>query len=194
MKSSTLHRAGLTREKMSLIENVKPKLYSQVYSFSPHNKPQQKKPELDVLWRDLEKSVQSKTKQKTPVFYLAAGFVAGLICAFVVSFIVFASTYSGIKDNESFQEDKGVQIETQLSNKTKAPSSISPSSTREEETVDLQGLEEKYTIKSGDTLDGIAYRYYGKYDPDKIRKIMEVNNIKNETSLQIGQVIIIPLY
>jgi nucleoid-associated protein YgaU len=53
--------------------------------------------------------------------------------------------------------------------------------------------EEKYEVKSGDTLDKIALRFYGKYDPNKIEEIQRINNIKNPASLQIGQVIIIPL-
>ena len=58
----------------------------------------------------------------------------------------------------------------------------------------INGLaEEKYEIKSGDTLDRIALRFYGKYDTQKIEEIQRINNIKNPAALQIGQVIIIPL-
>ena len=53
--------------------------------------------------------------------------------------------------------------------------------------------EEKYEIKSGDTLDKIAYRFYGKYDVEKIDAIQKINNITDPSALQIGQVIIIPV-
>ncbi len=52
---------------------------------------------------------------------------------------------------------------------------------------------EKYTIKSGDTLDKITYRFYGKYDARKIEEIKKINNILNPENLQIGQVLVIPV-
>ena len=73
------------------------------------------------------------------------------------------------------------------------PVSIVPSSTNEEATSNASSVEEKYTVKAGDTLDKIAYRFYGKYDMEKINRIMQLNNIKDETTIQIGQVLIIPL-
>ena len=70
---------------------------------------------------------------------------------------------------------------------------IVPSNTNETATHAEMALEEKYTVKAGDTLDDIAYRFYGKYDLNKIEEIMKLNNIKDATTIQIGQVLIIPL-
>lgn len=52
---------------------------------------------------------------------------------------------------------------------------------------------ETYTIKSGDTLEGVIIRFYGKYDNSKVAKIMEVNNMSNPNQLSIGQKLIIPM-
>ena len=52
---------------------------------------------------------------------------------------------------------------------------------------------ETYTVKSGDTLAAIVIRFYGKYDPDKITKIMQANAMSNPNSLSIGQSLVIPM-
>ena len=146
----------------------------------------QRKPELDVLWRDFEKSVQSKSKAKAPVVYAGIGFVLGLLFALGIAIIIGLSMYSDVQKPEFKQQT--IKLET-----NDTPVSIVPSSTNEEATSNASSVEEKYTVKAGDTLDKIAYRFYGKYDMEKINRIMQLNNIKDETTIQIGQVLIIPL-
>ena len=52
---------------------------------------------------------------------------------------------------------------------------------------------ENYTVKSGDTLEGIIIRFYGKYDTSKVSRIMQANGMKNPNQLSIGQSLVIPL-
>ena len=52
---------------------------------------------------------------------------------------------------------------------------------------------EKYIVKKGDTLNGIAYRFYGKYDEAKILEMQRINNITNPAAIRIGQEIIVPV-
>ncbi|MCD8023953.1 MAG: LysM peptidoglycan-binding domain-containing protein [Candidatus Gastranaerophilales bacterium] len=184
MKSSTLHRASLSKEKMSMIENVRPQTYGTLAPDLNRYIKFQKKPELDVLWRDFEKTVQSRSKSKTPIVYAGVGFILGLLFALLIALIVGISMYSDVQAPE-FKEQT-FKMETSA-----APVSIMPSSTGEQATV--TGTEEKYTVKEGDTLDKIAFRFYGRYDSEKIDRIMELNNIKDPTTIQIGQVLIIPL-
>lgn len=185
MKSSTLHRSMLSRERMSMVQNVKPQVYGNVKSDLNQYIKIQKKPELDVLWRDFEKSVQSKSKAKAPVVYLGMGFVLGLFCALILFAIIALATYF----DANKAEVEGVKP---VKTKVEAPVSVMPSSVNE--TADkTTGREEKYTIQSGDTLDKVAVRFYGEYDQAKIDKIMELNKIKDPTRIQIGQVLIIPL-
>lgn len=47
-----------------------------------------------------------------------------------------------------------------------------------------------YTVKKGDTLSGIASKFYG--DASQWQKIATANGIKNPNALQIGQVLVIP--
>ena len=77
--------------------------------------------------------------------------------------------------------------------KTAWPPTVIGADSQTSGTVASVPSEEKYEIKSGDTLDKIAYRFYGKYDVEKIEAIQKINNITNPSALQIGQVIIIPV-
>lgn len=186
MKSSTLHRSNISKEKMSMIENVRPQTYGSGISNVNHYMNFQKKPELDVLWRDFEKNVQTKSKNKGPVVYTGIGFVLGLLFALGIAAIVALASYNTTTaddiDNRIYKmEDPQTQV------------AIVPSNTNETATHAEMALEEKYTVKAGDTLDDIAYRFYGKYDLNKIEEIMKLNNIKDATTIQIGQVLIIPL-
>jgi len=47
-----------------------------------------------------------------------------------------------------------------------------------------------YTVKSGDTLQGISIKCYG--DINKYKMIMQANNITNPNNISIGQVLTIP--
>ena len=52
---------------------------------------------------------------------------------------------------------------------------------------------QSYTVVSGDTLEKIIIRFYGKNDVSKIDKIVEANKLKNANSLSIGQKLVIPM-
>ncbi len=186
MKSSTLHRSNLSRERMSMIENVKPVMYGDATVDVKQYAKLQNKPELNVLWRDFEKSIQTRQRTKAPIVYAGIGFVLGLIFAFGIAIIIGLSMYPDIKKSDYITTEIQPTVD-------KAPISVVPSSVDESNTTNVISSEEKYTIKEGDTLDKIAYRFYGKYDPDKIEEIKKLNNIKDETTIQIGQVLIIPL-
>lgn len=71
MKSSTLHRSNLSRERMAMIENVKPQSYNSSVSDVNQYMKFQRKPELDVLWRDFEKAFNQNQKQK-PLLFMQA--------------------------------------------------------------------------------------------------------------------------
>jgi nucleoid-associated protein YgaU len=58
-------------------------------------------------------------------------------------------------------------------------------------TVSTTGSKQ-HVIQSGDTLGGLANKYYGSSDPALIDKIQKANNIKNPNGLQLNQKIIIP--
>ena len=47
-----------------------------------------------------------------------------------------------------------------------------------------------HRVRRGDTLTGIAEKYYG--DADKYKRIQQANKIKNAASIRVGQLLVIP--
>lgn len=180
MKSSTLHRSSLTKERMSMLENVKFQAQGplELNQYVRVNRT----PELDVLYRSLEKSsshgMKPSSRHKTPGVYLSLGFIAGAVFLLVVGLVVWISSLTG--DNKASKQDSA---------KGKGNLEV-VSETGQSQEVPQQ---EKYVIKSGDTLEKIALRFYGKYDVNKIEEIKRINNITRPEGLQIGQVVIVPL-
>ena len=185
MKGSTLHRSGLTREKMgvlanlSQIDNKKQTTKAQLNQYYRAAKAQ----ELDLLWGNVQKGIQKvhnvtkSSKQKSPAVYLTIGFVAGVLFMSFITLIV--SIFS---------------INPKVDAEIKAKSNVAViGSTLPQDTLDSIISQEKYVIKKGDTLNGIAYRFYGKYDESKILEIQRINNISNPAAIRIGQEILVPV-
>ena len=62
MKSSTLHRSNLTKERMSMLENVKFQAQKRVSADANQFLRTSKNPELDVLYRSFMKNVTAGDK------------------------------------------------------------------------------------------------------------------------------------
>ena len=187
MRGSTLHRSGLTREKMGVLANI-----SQVDTKKQTTKAQlsqyyraTKAQELDLLWGNVQKGIQKvhnvakSTKQKSPAVYLTIGFVAGVLFMCLITLIV--SIFSMHPKTSS-------EIDTVKSNVA-----VIGSDSLLDGVSDVVVSREKYVVKKGDTLNGIAYRFYGKYDEAKILEIQRINNIVNPAAISIGQELIIPV-
>lgn len=183
MKGSTLHRSGLTREKMGLLASLshtdkKQATRAQLNQYYKTAKTQ----ELDLLWGGVQKGIQkvhSATKgtiQKSPASYFTIGFISGVVFMCCILLIVSISTIA----------PKAVNTEA------KAPVAVigteAPSPKAEPVVTN-----EKYIIKKGDTINGIAYRFYGRYNEAKIQEIMRINGITDPTSMRIGQELMIPV-
>ncbi len=189
MKSSTLHRSNLTKERMSMLENVKFQASRRPSSDCNQYIRVSKANELDVLYRSIGKSLSAgvsaatmygnrvKSKSgKNPGVYLGMGFLGIIAFVIVVSIIVWIS---------SIPTKKPVSEVPKTNSKLEVVTDV-------KESVETS-RQEKYVIKSGDTLNKIAFRFYGKYDVKKIEEIKRINNIESPEGLQIGQVLTIPL-
>ena len=186
MKGSTLHRSGLTREKMGVLANV-----SQIDNKKQSTKVQlnqyyraTKAQELDLLWGNVQKGIQKvhnvakSTKHRSPAVYLTIGFVAGVL--FMSLIILIVSIFSMHPKTDKIIESKSNVAVIGSDSIIEAP-------------LDVVVTQEKYVVKKGDTLNGIAYRFYGKYDEAKILEIQRINNIVNPAAIGIGQELIIPV-
>lgn len=178
MKGSTLHRSGLTKERMSMLENMKPN------NLENNEVPQYQKAqgsELDILYKNVEKTfLNAKANiNKTPAAYLLTGFISGVIFTLLIVGIVAISSHNSPKLEETYDSEIPQKTESVDTTKSQGASN----------TVQAG---ETYVIKAGDTIDKISTKFYGRYDVQKIDEIMKVNNIKDPSRLQLGQTIIIP--
>jgi len=185
MKGSTLHRSGLTREKMGVLATFsktgkKQNTRAQLNQYYRAAKTQ----ELDLLWDGVQKGIQkvhSATKnahQKSPAVYLMIGFIAGVLFMSCITLIVSISAMTPRVESKTDVKENVAIIGEDASSASVSEPIIT---------------QEKYVIKKGDTLNGIAYRFYGKYDEAKILEIQKINEITNPAALKVGQELIIPV-
>ena len=180
MKSSTLRRSNLSKERIAVLEELA-KNRKQPYDASPGVYVRaNKEKELDVLWQNFR---VSQKEDKSPGVYLATGFIAGaiamLIMTTLLSFSVRGSDSNEIPAPRKTKAEKAKL--TFIPAYKNAPAAVS------------NGSSETYTVKNGDTLESIIIRFYGKFDLSKVEKIKQANKMANPNNLQIGQALIVPL-
>ena len=85
MKSSTLRRSNLSKEKMAVLEALS-KYRQESYDNSPrvYVRPNKEK-ELDILWQNFKISQKA---EKSPSVYLATGFIAGAVAMLIVTSLI----------------------------------------------------------------------------------------------------------
>ena len=52
---------------------------------------------------------------------------------------------------------------------------------------------DKYKVKSGDSLEAISVKYYGKASPENTLKLQNANNLSSPHSIYAGQTLLIPM-
>ena len=193
MRNSSIYRSNLSDEKVAFLSEIK----SQKEFNSDDNTPkaykrQGKQKELDLLWQNFK--INPK-EEKSPGVYLLTGFIAGALCMFIMNSILsISSNVAAEPSSTSLGQPK---FEKKISRKSKLPQinsniAVIPAASQAEEEVTIPAVE-TYTVKSGDSMSTIVYRFYGKYDPAKVEKIKQVNKLTNAHKLSIGQQLIIPL-
>ena len=181
MKSTTLRRSNITREKIAMMEALD--RYNREHQEEDFYRRQSKNKELDMLLQNF--GVRQQKVEKAPQVYFVVGLIAGVIITLrittVVSILINISTP---------KEDAVPKVKTAAAENVKfrfipADSSktvTAPAVTREE-----------YTVKEGDTLESIVIRFYGSFGMDKVNMIQEANKMANPNALSIGQKLIIPV-
>ena len=85
MKSSTLYRSNLSKEKMVLLEELRAKSNSHMSNEARtpdvYIRPAKEK-ELDVLWQNFK---VNQKEDKSPGVYLITGFIAGALAMFLMT-------------------------------------------------------------------------------------------------------------
>lgn len=205
MKSSTIRRSNLSKEKIAVLEALsKFKNKNSISSSSLNNsnsiniEPQEdstpevyvrnnKEKELDLLWQNF----RMPKGERSPIVYLGMGFTAGVVTTILVSALIGIST-TDFHPNFKFNV-KMPSIAMPTTPKVNKLNFLPSSSSTSQEVAPEQKPDEEYTVQSGDTMEAIARRFYGTYSPEKVELIMKANNMTNPNKLAIGQKLIIPM-
>ena len=192
MKNTTLYRSNLSNERVAFLAELKAQQEKQSDDSAPKTyKRQAKDKELDVLWNNFKINAKD---DKSPGLYLLTGFILGALSMFLLNSLFYMNSNSEITDDVDAQKIKQSKIEKRI-NKKVAPATdvtIIPADTTPAP-EEPQTHNEIYTVKSGDTMQGIVIRFYGKYSPAKAELIKEANGMSNVNKLSIGQQLTIPI-
>ncbi len=181
MKSSTLRRSNITREKVQMMEALS--RYNRQHQDEDFYKSQNKTREIDVLWQ----SFGVKRNEKAPQVYFVTGLIFGVIITLAITTVVsLLINISTPKDDVILPSKKAPVAETS------GKFSFIPADSAAVKPV-TTAVNETYTVKSGDTLENIVIRFYGSFDMRKVNAIQEANKMANPNALSIGQKLIIPM-
>ena len=184
MKSTTLRRSNITREKVAMMEALS--RYNRQHQDEDFYKAQNKTRELDVLWQSF--GVKPNKNEKAPQVY----FVTGLICGVIIT-LAITTVISLLINISTPKEDVIVKpSKKQAIVETDSKFSFIPPDSASVKTTPVLSNEE-YTVKEGDTLESIVIRFYGSFDMSKVNAIQSVNKMANPNALSIGQKLIIPM-
>lgn len=180
MKSSTLRRSNLSRERMAVLEELAKNRQKPFEAAPGVYVRANKEKELDVLWQNFR---VNQKDEKSPGIYLATGFIAGAIAMLIMTTLLSFS----VRSNDSMDISAPKKVKAEKARFTFIPSDKS------NDVEPAVKSDEKYTVSNGDTLESIVIRFYGKFDLSKVEKIKQANKMKNPNALQIGQELIIPM-
>lgn len=186
MKSTTLRRSNITREKVAMMEALS--RYNREHQDEDFYRKQSKNKELDALWQSF--GIKQQKSEKAPQVY----FITGLICGVIITLLI--TTFVSLLINISTPKDDAVvtpapvkKVSTGTGRFTFIPADTSSA---KNQAVPVS-LNEEYEVKEGDTLESIVIRFYGSFDMDKVAAIQEANKMANPNALSIGQKLIIPM-
>ncbi|MCM1265240.1 MAG: LysM peptidoglycan-binding domain-containing protein [Candidatus Gastranaerophilales bacterium] len=179
MKSSTLRRSNITREKMAMLSalseynNAKGRSNSHITD---------KQAELDMLWQNFKIAA---TSERSPKTYFSAGFFTGIVVSLLAATLIsFCVGYSPLND---------IKFSAPKSAKENVKFTFIPADKQVQQEEVVSPAEKEYTVQAGDSLEDISMRFYGSFDEAKLKEIQVKNNLKDLNSIKIGQKLIIPM-
>lgn len=184
MKSTTLRRSNITREKIAMMEALN--RYNRTHQDEDFYRNQCKSRELDALWQSF--GVKPQKSEKAPQVYFVTGLIAGVIVTLLITtFVSLLINISTPKD------DAAVPVSKPVSQSSGRFSFIPADNSSSKKITAPITLNEEYVVKEGDTLESIVIRFYGSFDMNKVNAIQEANKMANPNALSIGQKLIIPM-
>ena len=185
MKSTTLRRSNITREKVAMLEALSK--YNREHQDEDFYRKQSKNRELDALWQSF--GVKTQKNEKAPQVYFVSGLIVGVIVTLLIT------TFISLLINVSTPKDDVVApiAPKKVERESNGRFSFIPSDSSAKKAVTPVSLNEEYMVKEGDTLESIVIRFYGSFDMDKVARIQEANKMANPNALSIGQKLVIPM-
>ena len=186
MKSSTLRRANLSKEKIQVLEKLAKYRRKSLNNEADLTEPVKDK-EIDILWNFKHHNKQDKA----PTVYLITGFVVGILITLVVAILIQMS----LKSVNPGTEDILTKVpDTKLEDTAMTFIPLDDEAISVGEIQSISTINEKiYVVQEGDTLESIVKKFYGSFSMDHVNAIKEANKMKNPNALSIGQKLIIPL-
>lgn len=184
MKSTTLRRSNITREKVQMMEALS--RYNRLHQEEDFYKSQNKTRELDALWQSF--GVRAQKNEKAPQVYFVVGMIFGVIVTLAIVVIVSLLLNLSTPKDDTIVVPKKAAV-TEADEKF----SFIPADTAASKPAATVIRNEEYTVKSGDTLESIVIRFYGSFDMKKVNAIQNANKMANPNALSIGQKLIIPM-
>lgn len=183
MKSTTLRRSNITREKVAMMEALS--RYNRQHQDEDFYKSQNKTRELDVLWQSF--GVKPQKNEKAPQVYFVTGLILGVIAALAITTLV------SLLINLSTPKDDMIVPSKKPAVETSGKFSFIPADSTASKPASTQLSNEEYVVKEGDTLESIVIRFYGSFDMNRVNAIQNANKMANPNALSIGQKLIIPM-
>jgi len=185
MKSTTLRRSNITREKVAMMEALT--RYNNQHQNEDFYRAQNKTKELDVLWQSF--GVKPNKSEKAPQVYFVTGLICGVIITLAITTVISLLINLSTPKDDIIMPSSKKQVATEADSKF---SFIPADSAAVKSTTPILSNEE-YVVKEGDTLESIVIRFYGSFNMSKVNAIQSVNKMANPNALSIGQKLIIPM-
>ena len=183
MKSTTLRRSNITREKVAMLEALN--RYNRQHQNEDFYKTQNNIRELDMLWQTF--GLKQSKNEKAPQVYFVTGLVVGIIVTLLITTVI------SLLINISTPKDDTVVMPKKSAVTTTGKFSFIPADSASVKPAKAKVSNEEYTVKEGDTLESIVIRFYGSFDMSKVNAIQEANKMANPNALSIGQKLVIPM-
>lgn len=200
MKNSTLNRSMLSGENMALLAELK----SQNEDFAEENNvsdnkdnTKSKQAELDILWQNFKISTR---EEKSPGIYILTGFIAGALSMFLMTAMLSVTTFSNTDSNiqnerKIIKKEHGSFFSDDESSSEMRNKELSETKDMEEVLIENPQtvINDKYTVKAGDSLEAISVKFYGKASPENTKKLQEANELASPHAIYAGQELLIPV-
>ena len=193
MKSSTLVRSHLSKEKMEVLAALSKYRQELGESESPdvYVRPD-KEQEIDLLWQNFK---SNQKFDKSPGIYLTSGFIAGVVTVLIISGIVglFSNgSKAPVEEALVSPQEAASTVEASSESKKKWFGKNDASEVKVEN--DVVPIENKlYQVKNGDTMSNILIQFYGNASKENEEKVLKANGMSNPNKLMAGEKIKIPV-